>query len=192
MPKPKSTAAKKAMAERGTFKVGTNTDYGKPYSRAVSAAVAPFNAQLKRAQAVWGQRLLECVTPSTAALYGKLVADLDEAMIADDAQAVAGLSERLCNGLALMHRQAISSGHKPASRDLALAVVDGKTYAFVLHGDLGAIRREHPDWIVWHIEDAVHAMRGRFEELIPAAAKHFPNARVVDVRREIVDDEIDF
>ena len=192
MPKPKSTAAKKAMAERGTFKVGANTDYGKPYSRAVSAAVAPFNAQLKRAQAVWGQRLLECVTPPTAALYGQLVADLDEAMIADDAQAVAGLSERLCKGLAIMHQQAINAGHKPASRDVALAVVDGQTYAFVLHGDLGLIRREHPDWIVYHIEDAIHALRGQFEEMIQAAAKHFPNAKVERIARDIVDDDFVF
>jgi hypothetical protein len=72
MVKPKSAAAKKAMAERGTFKVEANTDYGQPYSRAVSAAVAPFNATLKRCQAVWGQRLLECVTPPTAALYAQL------------------------------------------------------------------------------------------------------------------------
>ena len=48
--KPKSTAAKKAMAERGTFKVGGNSDYGKPYTAAVSKAVAPFNEMLKRAQ----------------------------------------------------------------------------------------------------------------------------------------------
>lgn len=192
MVKPKSDAAKKAMAERGTFKVEANTDYGKPYSRAVSAAVAPFNATLKRCQAVWGQRLLDCVTPNTAALYGQLVADLDEAMIADDATAVAGLSERLCKGLTIMHQQAINAGHKPASRDVALAVVDGKTYAFVLRGDLGLIRREHPDWIVYHIEDAIHALRGQFEEMIQAAAKHFPNAKVERITRDIVDDDFVF
>ena len=192
MVKPKSAAAKKAMAERGTFKVEANTDYGQPYSGAVSAAVAPFNATLKRCQAVWGQRLLECVTPPTAALYAQLVADLDEAMIADDAAAVAAVSERLCNGLTVMHQQAINAGHKPASRDVALAVVDGKTYAFVLHGDLGMIRREHPDWIVYHIEDAIHALRGQFEEMIQAAAKHFPNAKVERISREIVDDAIIF
>lgn len=192
MVKPKSDAAKKAMAERGTFKFEANTDYGKPYSRAVSAAVAPFNATLKRCQAVWGQRLMDCVTPTTAALYGQLVADLDEAMIADDAQAVAGLSERLCKGLTIMHQQAINAGHKPASRDVALAVVDGQTYAFVLHGDLGLIRREHPDWIVYHIEDAIHALRGQFEEMIQAAAKHFPNAKVERITRDIVDDDFVF
>lgn len=192
MVKPKSDAAKKAMAERGTFKVEANTDYGQPYSRAVSAAVAPFNATLKRCQAVWGQRLLDCVTPTTAALYGQLVADLDEAMIADDAQAVAAVSERLCNGLTIMHQQAINAGHKPASRDVALAVVDGKTYAFVLHGDLALMRREHPDWIVYHIEDAIHALRGQFEEMIQAAAKHFPNAKVERITRDIVDDDFVF
>jgi len=190
--KPKSAAAKKAMAERGTFRVETNTDYGKPYSRAVSAAVAPFNAQLKRAQAVWGQRLTECVPPATAALYGKLVDDLDEAMIAEDAQAVAGLSERLCRGLALMHRQAVDAGYKPAHSDAAVAVVDGVTYAFLLAGDLRLFRKQHPDWIVYAIEDAIHMMRGRTEELMQAAVKHFPNARIVDVRREIADDEINF
>jgi len=35
-------------------------------------------------------------------------------------------------------------------------------------------------------------MRGRTEELMQAAVKHFPNARIVDVRREIADDEINF
>jgi polar amino acid transport system substrate-binding protein len=69
---------------------------------------------------------------------------------------------------------------------------DKDMFTFVLHGDLGLIRREHPDWIVYHIEDAIHALRGQFEEMIQAAAKHFPNAKVERITRDIVDDDFVF
>ena len=190
MPKPKSSAARRAMAERGTFKPDGNSSYGKPYTAAVSAAVTPFNEQLKRAQIVWGQRLLKCVPPSYAASYAQLVADMDKAMMVDDAKTTAQIAGRLCKALAVMHKSAIDAGHKPDDRDIVTALVDGQVYAFVLRGDLGLIRREHPDWVVYAIEDAVYSMRGRLGEIMQETARHFENVVIRDVRREIVDDEI--
>jgi len=196
--KPRSTAAKmseaakKAMAERGTFKVGGNSDYGKPYTAAVSKAVTPFNEMLKRAQMTWGQRLLECVPPSHAARYASLVADLDEAMIAEDAKAVADIAGTLCKGLPIMHKAAIDAGHRPASSDVVTLDVDGVVYAFVLRGDIGLVRRSNPGWVVYHISDAVYALRGRTEAVMQEAAKHFVDVKISNVSREIIDDEIVF
>ena len=196
--KPKSTAArrsdaaKKAMAERGKFKPEANSDYGKPYSAAVSKAVTPFNEMLQRAQRTWGQRLLECVPPSHAARYASLIADLDEAMIADDAKIVANIAGTLCKGLPIMHKAAIDAGHKPAASDVVTMVVDGVVYAFVLRGDLGLVRKQNPDWVVYHMADAVYALRGHTEALVQEAAKHFANVKISNVSREIVDDDIVF
>lgn len=192
MPKPKSTAAKKAMAERGKFKPNANTDYGKPYSRAVSAAVEPFNQMLKRAQQTWGQRLLECVPPAYAARYVSLLEDLHEAMIAEDAKATADIADRLCKAIPIMHKAALNAGHNPASSDVVTTVLDDVVYAFVVRGDIGLVRKQNPTWVVYALSDAALAFKGRVEDMMQEAAKHFPNVKVKEGTREIVDDVIEF
>jgi len=190
--KPRSTAAKKAMAERGTFKVGGNSDYGKPYTKAVSMAVEPFSQMLKRAQQTWGQRLLECVPPAYAARYASLVADLDEAMIAEDAKATADIADKLCKAIPILHKAALDAGHNPASSDVVTTVLDDVVYAFVVRGDIGLVRRQNPTWVVYALSDAALAFRGRVEDMMQEAAKHFPNVKVSEGSRDIVDDAIEF
>ena len=180
------------MAQKGTFEVGGNSQFAKPCSRAVAEAFAPFSVLLDRAQRTWGQRLLECTPPHYVARYRELVSDMDFAMQAEDAKSVGEIASKLCKALPMMHRAAIDAGHSPISSDIVTMEVDGTVYGFVLRGDLGLIRREHPDWVVYSMNDAVYALRGRLEEVMQEAAKHFSDVKIVNVRREIVADEIPF
>lgn len=182
----------KAMADRGKFKPASNTDYGEPYSAQVIAATAPFNAMLARANQTWGFRLLECVPPAYAARYRSLVESLDVAMQANDVPACVEYATSLCKALPALHKAALDAGHRPDAADIALTEIDGQVYAFVLHGDLSLIRKAHPDWIVYALSDAALALRGSFEDIVQTVAKHFPNARVSNTRREIVEDVIEF
>ena len=74
--------------------------------------------------------------------------------------------------------------------------VDGTIYCFVVRGDLGLIRRDirrdHPDWVVYSMRDAVYAMRGRLEEVMQEAAKHYADVKILNIRRVKVADEIPF
>ena len=189
----KSAAAKTAMAQRGTFEVGEGSQFAKPCTRAVAEAFAPFSVLLSRAQNTWGQRLLECAPPQYVARYRELVSEMDYAMQASDAKTVGEIAGKLCKALPIMHRAALDAGHRPSSSDIVTMEVDGQIYAFVLTGDLGLIRRDHPDWVVYSMRDAVYAMRGRLEEVMQETAKHFADVKIVNIRREkIVADEIPF
>lgn len=188
----KSAAAKTAMARRGTFEIGEGSQFAKPCSRAVAEAFAPFSVLLSRAQNTWGQRLLECAPPQYVARYRELVSEMDYAMQASDAKTVGEIAGKLCKALPIMHNAALAAGHSPVSSDIVTMVVDGQVYAFVLRGDLGLIRKKHPDWVVYSMQDAVYAMRGRLEEVLQEAANHFADVKIVNIRREIVADEIPF
>lgn len=179
-------------ARRGTFEIGEGSQFAKPCSKAVVEAFAPFSVLLSRAQNTWGQRLLECAPPPYVARYRELVSEMDYAMQSSDAKTVGEIAGKLCKALPIMHRAAIDAGHSPASSDIVTMVVDGQVYAFVVRGDLGLIRGDHPDWVVYSMQDAVYAMRGRLEEVLQEAAKHFAGVKIVNIRREIVADEIPF
>tara|TARA_R110000744_G_scaffold99254_2_gene191673 strand:+ start:804 stop:1388 length:585 start_codon:yes stop_codon:yes gene_type:complete len=188
----KSAAAKTAMAQKGTFEVGEGSQFAKPCSRAVAEAFAPFSVLLSRAQNTWGQRLLECAPPQYVARYRELVSEMDYAMRASDAKTVGEIAGKLCKALPIMHRAALDAGHSPASSDIVTMEVDGTVFAFVVTGDLGMIRRDHPDWVVYSMRDAVYAMRGRLEEVMQEAAKHYADVKIVNIRRVKVADEIPF
>jgi hypothetical protein len=118
---------------------------------------------------------------------------MDSAMQASDAKTVGEIAGKLCKALPIMHRAALDAGHRPGSSDIVTMEVDGTIYCFVVRGDLGLIRRENPNWVVYSMRDAVYAMRGRLEEVMQEAAKHFEDVKIVNIRREkIVADEIPF
>jgi hypothetical protein len=117
---------------------------------------------------------------------------MDYAMQASDAKTVGEIAGKLCKALPIMHKAALDAGHRPSSSDIVTMEVDGTVFAFVLTGDLAAIRREHSDWVVYSMKDAVYALKGRLGEVMQEAAKHFADVKIVNIRREIVADEIPF
>lgn len=187
---PKSAAAKKAMAERGSFKVGSNSSYDKPYSHLVSAAVAPYVRASAASVSVWGDTLAGCVPPAFAVRYQQLKNELDGQMIAEDHAATQATAASLCKALQVMDTTARAAGHVPPVIDGHMVQHGDKVFAFLVSGDLGAVRRLHPLWSVYHLSDVCAVLSGRLDDTLANVVNSFPNARIVGIG-PLVQDAID-
>ena len=182
-------AKKKAMAERGTFQVGSNSDYGKPYHRLTLAAVAPWVKASADSVAIWGDTLLGCVPPAFAVRYRELQNQLDEAMVSELHQEAASAAASLVKALAVMDATARNAGHQPPAIDGHLVKWGDTVYCLLASGDLGAVRRLHPSWVVYHVSDVCALLSSRSDSLQEVANK-FPSAKIVSVG-PMVEDVID-
>ena len=103
----KSAAAKKAMANRGTFE-SKHTNYPDPIHYKVVAAVAPYSVASAKAATIWGDTLVESVPPAYALRYRTLKGDLDAAMLTNDYD--------LCAELASSRRRSMVTSLSGAAR----------------------------------------------------------------------------
>jgi len=190
-PAPKSAAAKKAMADRGTFKVGGNSSYGKPYSHLVSAAVMPYVRASAASVSVWGDTLAGCVPPAFAVRYQQLKNELDGQMIAEDHAATQATAASLCKALQVMDTTARKDGHVPPAIDGHVVQYGDKVFAFLVSGDIAAVRARYPSWSVYHLSDVCAVLSGRLDGMMADVANAFPNARIVGVG-PMIEDEISF
>jgi hypothetical protein len=187
---PKSAAAKKAMAERGTFKVGSNSSYDKPYSHLASAAVAPYVRASAASVGVWGDTLVGCVPPAFAVRYQQLKNELDGQMITEDHAEVQATAASLCKALQVMDTTARAAGHVPPVIDGHMVQHGDKVFAFLVSGDVGAVRRARPSWRVYHLSDVCAVLSGRVDDMLAEVENAFPNARIVGVG-PMIEDAID-
>ena len=182
-------AKKKAMAGRGKFDVGANSDYGKPYHHLSLVACKPYVKASADSVAIWGDTLVGCVPPAFAVRYAELKDELNVAMVGEKHQEAATVAASLVKALAVMDATARAAGHAPPAVDGHLCEWGDKVYCLVASGDVGAIRREHPSWVVYHVSDVCALLSARSDSL-QAVANAFPNARITRVG-PIVEDEID-
>lgn len=190
--KPKSAAAKKAMAERGTFKREADAD---TYAPLVYAAVRPYVAASARSVAVWGDTLAECVPPAYAVRYRELKDELDCAMRASDVALTVAAAESLIKALEVMDANARASGHQPPAVDGVLCERGDKVYCFVISGSLSAIRQRWPTWLVYHVSDVCAIMENQWREMMAAidtVANAFPDAKVTRYTPTSLEDRLDF
>ena len=185
----KSVAAKKAMANRGTFE-SKNTNYHDPIHYKVVAAVAPYSVASAKAATVWGDTLVESVPPAYALRYRTLKGDLDAAMLTSDYDLCAELAASLIKALKAMNQKAREDGFKPPQVNGHIVEWGGKIYCFLASGDLGAVRRERPSWAVYDLKDVCAFLKAHTGSLMAAVVNKFPDARVVGVR--LYDDKIPF
>ena len=73
--------------------------------------------------------------------------------------------------------------HKPPEIDGHLVQRGDTVYAFIASGDMRAVRRQHPSWVVWHMSDVAAALSGRLEDMMSEVTASFPDARVVAIRQ---------
>ena len=137
-------AKKKAMANRGTYQVATNSDYGKPYHRLTQAAVMPFVKASADSTTIWGDTLLSCVPPAFAIRYRELQNSLDVAMVEEKHQEAAGIAASLVKALIVMDTTARAAGHLPPVIDGHLVRWGDTAYCLLATGDIGAVRRANP------------------------------------------------
>ena len=182
-------AKKKAMAGRGKFDVGANSDYGKPYHHLSLVACKPYVKASADSVAIWGDTLTGCVPPAFAVRYAELKDELNVAMVGESHQEAATVATSLVKALSVMDATARAAGHAPPAVDGHLCEWGDKVYCLVSSGDVGAIRRKHPSWIVYHVSDVCALLSARSDSL-QAVVNAFPNARITRVG-PIAEDAID-
>ena len=182
-------AKKKAMAGRGKFDVGANSDYGKPYHHLSLVACKPYVKASADSVAIWGDTLTGCVPPAFAVRYAELKDELNVAMVGESHQEAATVAASLVKALVVMDATARAAGHAPPTVDGHLCEWGDKVYCLVASGDVGAIRRKHPSWIVYHVSDVCALLSARSDSL-QAVVNAFPSARISRVG-PIAEDEID-
>ncbi len=188
---------KKQIEDAKKFDV-RNTDYGKPYSAAVSGAIMPLNRVATEKRKRWGETLPEYVPPAMAMEFKRLYAELDAEMAADNAVKVAEIATRLCKGWDVLEKAALAAGHKPLPEDVfAVHMDNGKCVAICVNGVVEHVRRKYPEWIVYSLEDAARLLAANASaEFLAEAFKAFPKASVQRVRHgeleTLLEDEIPF
>ena len=183
-------AKKKAMDKRGKFDVEANTAYGKPYGYLTLAAVKPWVKASADSVAVWGDTLPACVPPAFAVRFAELKAELDVAMVEENAKEAAGIAASLVKAVQVMDATARSAGHAPPAVDGHLCAWGDKVYCLLASGNIGDVRRKWPSWIVYHVSDVCALLSGRTDEIMTTVANAFPDARITRVG-PVAEDAID-
>ena len=186
--------AQQALRNKGTFKVEGET---KVISPAVIGQLEPLDRVAREKTAKWGDSLPGLVPPDLAGRFRAAYDALDDAVMADDVVGSHKIATQLMRAWDVLEKAAMDAGHRPPVGAGYAVDVDGVIVAFTQGADVGILRRERPDWIVYHFEDAARLLRHQANEIHDAAMRAFPNARVVAVRpksalEELLDDEIPF
>ena len=185
----KTAKAKAAMANRGTFE-NKHTDHAKPIHYKVAAAVEPFTFASAAASKVWGDTLVNCVPPAYALRYRELKGELDAAMVAEDHALCVELATSLIKALKMMNLKARQDGHEPPKVDGHICQWGEKIYCLLASGDISAVRRANPSWVVYPISDVCAVLNALTDDLVAPVVNEFPKAKITAVR--LYDDEINF
>lgn len=175
-----------------------NTDYGKPYSAAVSGAIMPLNRVSAEKRTKWGDTLPTFVPPAMAMEFERLYAELEKEMMLDNAPKVAEIAGRLIKGWDVLEKTARGAGHTPLPEDVfAVHLDNGKCVAICVNGVVEHVRRKYPEWVVYSVEDAGRLLAANASaEFLAEAFKAFPKASVARVRtgelETLLEDEIPF
>ena len=170
-----------------------STDYGKPYTAAVSGAVAPLDRKATEMQAKWGDRLRSLVAPPMALRFEQVYEELHEAMLAENAVKCAEIATRLIKAWDILEEAAIDAGHSPLPERGAFAVVlgEGRGQCVAICGpraDVATVRRENPTWAVYSAEDAARIIAAASNEIVEAALRSFPSARITRISEQDLGD----
>lgn len=168
----------------------------------VDYAVAPFTRAMAEADRRWGvDRLVELVSPSTAAKFGKALAGLNEAIDKEEPEAAVTWAGSCIRGLAIMDQEATAAGAQPASQDIWEVDIDGTVYGIMRDGCAWEqIKADRPDLELVTLREVALAVcyyRNTVAyEMEQQVKKHFPSAEVtaIKVRRsgDVPDDKIPF
>lgn len=165
------------------------------------AVVAPFDRERRRMDEKWGiDRLEELVDPVKAARWGEVMAELNEAIEANDPERTKAAVETALRGFAVMDAAAEAAGFQKLPPEVMEGEVDGFRFA-VMQDDRfwKAYEKMRPGVPMFSLRQVGLALKANLEAnpVIREVKKHFPNSRITSVRprsdieREL-DDEIPF
>ncbi len=154
--------------------------------RQVDAALAPLDRLAREMEGSWGYRRLQSLAaPDLAVKFESAKQKLDEAIKAQDADAVAQRAAILMRGWQALAKAAQEQGHEPLGHGMWQAKSGGRTYTVVLvreDADAPALSASEPGTVV-SVEELLVCWRNRYESSGVAKVKDaFPGASVVDER----------
>lgn len=166
---------------------------------AIDHAMAPFDRAARAADETWGtDRLIEMVSPETAVKFGEALAKMNEAISANDPEAVAFRAAVCVRGYAAMDAEARRLGHTPPSSGVIVYDLDGWVFGVLPDGRLWRqAEQEHPGLRVYTIREVGLLLRASEANvpLLDSIKSSFPGAEVVAIRKKrepLIDDEINF
>jgi len=161
--------------------------------------LAPFDEAARAADLKWGvDRLPGLVSDEMAKRYGRAKAALDQAIAANDPEAVRQNAANCAKGLAAMDRAATEAGHPVASPEFWQFDVDGFRFAILRDARMWpAMQDQSPDVPFVTPQELANALQAyRSASALPtvvAIKDHFPNAKITKItpaKATDLDDEI--
>jgi hypothetical protein len=146
-------------------------------------AVAPFDRAARLADHAWGiNKLVELVSPTTAAKYGSAIAKLNAALAADNAEDVAARAAVCMRGLVALETEARAAGHTPATEAYWHAEHEGRPYILARDiRDWPAIEAKHPGVPIYSLREVGLALQA-YGQTVVAIKAALPGAQVGETR----------
>ena len=161
---------------------------------ATDHALAPFDRAARLMDQTWGiDRLVELVSPETAARYGSAMAKLNAAINANDPAECAGRAAICIRGLDAMDREARAAGHQPMPDQFWMHECNGDKFIIArTNQDWPLIEKMHPHVPIFSMQEVWAALEA-YPKTVIEVKKHFPASHiksVTPISRDDLEDEI--
>ena len=158
-------------------------------------AYAPFDRAAIASEFKWGiDRLPSLVSPETAAVWGKTMANLNAALDANHPGDVIACVNSAIRGLEIMDAEATAAGHAPATGqhlfeyELEYDIEsggDGEPFRFAVIKDLAewrTLKDARPDLVIFSQREVAVALRSHLMAIPDAVRDAFPKAEVKNIK----------
>ena len=185
----KSAAAKKAMADRGTFQSGS---LGSAIPAAVVGQLEPLDRVARAKTMRWGDTLPSLVSPELAGRFRGAYEALGEAVVAEDVVKVNKVATALIRAWTVLEDEAMASGHDPLPENSYCVDLGGGKVTCIALSGVAQIRKKNPSWVVYSFEDAARVISASFTEaFLKDAFAAFPEAKVTRVTGQNIDKDLE-
>jgi hypothetical protein len=166
-------------------------------SIACDIALAAFDRASREVDKIWGvDRLVELVSPDVAARWATAMADLNEAIVANQPDVVRARVDICLRGFKRMHELAEAAGHAKADPMIWEYEYEGQTFGIIEDGRQWPVAYDkRPGLTIYTMREVAVALHALGQTVAEAKAL-FPGAEVSQVTRkgDVVDieDELPF
>lgn len=146
---------------------------------AVDFAIAPFDRAMTQAEQRWGiDRLPELVSAETAAKWGKAIAELNQAILDNNADRVTQWVGVCLRGLPHLEAEAVASGAESVPPRALEWREDDRHFVVIEDArDWLVVQRLFPGATVYTLRD-IAVMTAKREDILGPIKAHFPGAQI--------------
>jgi hypothetical protein len=164
----------------------------------IDFTLGPLERMNREADRKWGcDKLVELVSPDTAAKFGMAMAKLNEQIDAQDVEGVKQWAGVCMRGIKTLEAEAEAASAPKADETVWLINADGHEFG-LLRDDRAwpAVREKFPNLDIVTEREMVLALveykKSVVKVALDAAKKHFPNAEVTKIKTKEYEDDIPF